>query len=101
MGKSLFHLPFTIYYSPLFNDPYQVRDGGDDAAHGGRVGALQDLVQLGEPDAAHRLLLGLREPDGAAVILEAQPPALALLLALFSHFSNLKRVTGVRVLGAG
>src|SRR5918997_5828376 len=98
MGKSLFHLPFTIYYSPLFNDPYQVRDGGDDAAHGGRVGALQDLVELGEPDAAHDLLLVLREPDGAAVVLEANLAAALVLLLLFRHFSNLNRCW---VLGAG
>ena len=36
-----------------------------------RVGALEDLVELREPDAADDLFLRLREADGAPVILDA------------------------------
>src|SRR5688500_17585050 len=85
----LIHSPLTTYYSPLFNYPQEVRDFGDDAAHGGRVGALERLVQLGEADAAHDVFLRLREADGAAVILDFNPTAVAgLAFQLFSHLSK-------------
>src|SRR5215207_11034349 len=94
---TIYHSPFTIH---LLDDPQEVRDFPDDAAHRAGVGALKNLVELREPDAAHDFLLRLREADGAAVVLDADLPAAVLLLVLFRHFSNLWGV-GSRVSGAG
>src|SRR5215213_9053972 len=95
-GSSIHHLPFSIY---LFNYPQKVRDFLDGAAHRARVGALEDLVELREPDAAHDLFLRLREADGAAVVLDADLLAAVLLLALFSHCQT--SVGGERWTGGG
>src|SRR5215213_9350367 len=81
---TIYHSPFTIY---LLDYPNQVRHLLHHAAHRGRVGALKNLVELREPDAAHDLFLRLREADGAPVVLDANLPAF-LLLVLFRHFSN-------------
>src|SRR5215212_2334738 len=93
---TIYHSPFTIY---LLDYPQEVRNLLDDAAHRAGVGALKNLVELREPDAAHDLFLRLREADGAPVVLDANLPAF-LLLVIFRHFSNLWGV-GFRVLGAG
>src|ERR1700749_2145328 len=85
-ASPVYHSPSTIY---LFDYPNQVRHLLDHAAHRRRVGALDDLVELREPDRAHDLLLRLGEADGAAVILYANlAAALALLLVLVSHYET-------------
>src|SRR5829696_234452 len=84
---TIYHSPFTIY---LLDYPQEVRDLLDDAAHRAGVGALKNLVELREPDAAHDFLLRLREADGAAVVLDADLPAAVLLLVLFRHFKPLQ-----------
>src|SRR5918997_5650679 len=90
---SISHSPFTIY---LLDDPQEVRNLLDDAAHRAGVGALQNLVELREPDAAHDLFLRLREADGTAVVLDANLPAAFLLLVLFSHFKTSLQVQSSR-----
>ncbi len=53
---SIHHLPFTIYPC-LFDDAQQVRDFLDEAARGGRVGTLHDLIQLGQSQTVDDLFM--------------------------------------------
>jgi hypothetical protein len=82
---------FTIHGFYLFNDPQEVRDGGDEAAHRGRVGTLDDLIELRQTQALDNLFLSLWERDGAAVVLNANRRAAVTTLLFFilvSHFDT-------------
>ena len=55
--------------SSLFNDPEQMRDLRDGAAHRWCIGALDDLIQLSKSQTLNDVLMLPRARNRAAVIL--------------------------------
>jgi len=69
MRIGLIHHPIDEFL--LVNDAEQVRDLRDDPPHAGTVLSLNGLVQFGDAQSSHNLLLLLRITDGASVVLDA------------------------------
>src|SRR6266850_2706635 len=81
---------WKMIFSLLFNDPNQMRQLLDCAAHGRRVGTLDDLIKLSQAQAANDLFLFLRARNRAPIVLNANRRRGLVLRCLFLRRHTIK-----------